>query len=33
MAGEDLLYVTIGLVVSVALALASNDAFMTELFG
>jgi hypothetical protein len=28
-----ILFVTIGLVVSVALALASNDAFMTELFG
>lgn len=33
MAGKDLLYVTIGLVVSVALALASNEAFMTDLLG
>ncbi|MEZ4252380.1 MAG: hypothetical protein R3B99_29550 [Polyangiales bacterium] len=33
MAGKDLLYVTIGLVVSTALAFASNEAFMTGLLG
>ncbi len=33
LAGKDLFYVTIGLVVSVALALAANDAFAQSLFG
>lgn len=33
LAGKDLLYVSIGLVVSVALALAANDAFRDSLFG
>lgn len=33
LAGKDLLFVTIGLVVSVALALAANDAFRQQLLG
>ena len=33
MAGKDLLYVTIGLLVSMGLAFASNDAFVSDLLG
>jgi phosphate/sulfate permease len=33
MAGKDLLYVTIGLLVSMGLAFASNEAFVSDLLG